>query len=371
MLEVLAKIPAFRLGRRLGRPLVLPSSLTVSVLYACNSRCRSCRIYETKARVLELDEYRRIFASLGRAPRWVTVSGGEPFLRKDLSSIVSALWDHCRPSIINLPTNGSLPDRVEAHVDAIAAHAKDAKIIVNVSLDGIGERHDDLRGLPGNYARATETIAALQKLKARRPNLTLGVHTVISRRNEHEFAQVCDHVLGLVPDSYIAEVAERRVELGTSNDEDLTPSVDGVLRALSHLRRRTRRARTLVEALVSGLRHEYYAVLEQHVRAPREVLPCYAAVTSAHIMPEGKVWACCVLGESLGELRDVDYDFPTVWWSAAAARIRERIRVERCHCPLANQAYLNVLVDPRSLVRATGRAAASLAPKPDAWRASS
>jgi MoaA/NifB/PqqE/SkfB family radical SAM enzyme len=362
VIGVLAKIPAFRLGRTLGKPLVLPSSLTVSVLYACNSRCRSCRIWETKARVLSVEEYRAIFRSLGRSPRWVTISGGEPFLRKDLHAVVGELWDACRPSVINLPTNASLPDSVESQVDAIASRAKGAKIIVNVSLDAIGTRHDELRGLPGNFARAEETLVALRRLKQRHANLTLGIHTVLSRHNEHEFPEICDAILALGPDSYIAEVAERRVELGTVQAEDLPPSREGITRALSHLRRRSRRATTLVEALVTGLRHEYYDVLERHTEKPREVLPCYAAVTSAHIMPEGKVWACCVLGETLGELRSVDYDFPTIWWSAAAARIRARIKRERCHCPLANQAYLNVLVDPRSLVRAGARAGKSLWP---------
>src|SRR5262249_53897635 len=151
-------------------------------------------------------------------------------------------------------------------------------------------------------------------------------------------------------DSYIAEVAEERVELRTVGT-GIAPSRQGLERALAHLRRRRRRAKTLVEALVASLRAEYYDVLERVVADDREVLPCYAAVTSAHIMPEGKVWACCVLGESLGELRDVDYDFPTLWYGAAARAIRARIKREQCHCPLANQTYMNILLDPRSLVR--------------------
>ena len=236
MIGVLAKIPAFRLGRRLGRPLVLPSSLTVSVLYACNSRCKSCRIWETKARVLSVEEYRD-FRSLGRSPRWVTISGGEPFLRKDLHAVVGELWDACRPSVINLPTNASLPDSVESQVDAIASRAKGAKIIVNVSLDAIGTRHDDLRGLPGNFARAEETLVALRRLKARHANLTLGIHTVLSRHNEQEFPEICDAILALGPDLYIAEVAERRVELGTVQAEDF------------HLRARASRARSLISVV--------------------------------------------------------------------------------------------------------------------------
>jgi MoaA/NifB/PqqE/SkfB family radical SAM enzyme len=357
--SIFLRIPAFRLARAIGRPLALPASLTVSVLYACNSRCKTCHIYETKAHVLDLDEYRRIFRSLGRAPRWVTMSGGEPFLRKDLAQIALSLYEHCRPRVINFPTNGTLPDRVEAVVDEVCARASTSSIIVNLSIDEVGPRHDELRGYDGNWALAMETSARLKILKRRRKNLSFGVHTVISAMNEGRFAEVAGEVEKLDPDSYIAEVAEQRVELGTTRDQ-FAPSEAGLSRALSLLRGRARRTTTLVAALVAALRHEYYGVLEAWAKDGREILPCYAAITSAHIMPEGKVWACCVLGESLGELRHVEYDFRTLWYGAAARGIRARIKREKCSCPLANQAYMNILLDPQSLVRVAKHAARAL-----------
>jgi MoaA/NifB/PqqE/SkfB family radical SAM enzyme len=356
MRSLLARIPAFRLARRLGRPLVLPASLTVSVLYACNSRCKTCHVYENKAKVLRPDEYDRIFASLGHAPRWVTLSGGEPFLRKDLGDIALLLWKHCRPKVINLPTNGSLPDAVEATVERVTAEAKGTAFVVNLSIDEVGPRHDELRGFPGSYERALETLNRLRRLKARRKNLTLGIHTVVSAYNEARFEEIADHCRSLGPDSYIVEVAEQRVELGTVKDA-LAPSDEGLQRALGNLRRHSRRARTAVEALVASLRQEYYAHLERYAKQRRELLPCFAAITSAHLMPEGKLWACCILGETLGNLREADYDFPTVWYSTQANAIRARIKREQCHCPLANQAYLNMLVDPKSLARVAARSA--------------
>src|SRR5262249_13688369 len=142
---------------------------TVSVLYACNSRCRTCHIYETKAKVLELDEYRRIFRSLGRAPRWITISGGEPFLRTNLAAIAGELYEHCRPRVINFPTNGTMPDRVEAVIDEVCARSKGTSIIVNLSIDDVERRHDLLRGYDGNWDLAMETSARLKKLKRKHP----------------------------------------------------------------------------------------------------------------------------------------------------------------------------------------------------------
>jgi MoaA/NifB/PqqE/SkfB family radical SAM enzyme len=358
--SVLGRVPAFRLGRAIGRPLVLPAAVTVNVLYACNSRCRTCNIYEHHARVLTLAEYDRIFASIGKAPRWVTFTGGEPFLRKDLADIVLSFDKHCHPAVINMPTNGSFPDRVREGIDRIARAVNPRSLIVNLSIDEVGRAHDALRGLEGNWEQAMRTAAALRELRKRHPNLVFGVNTVISRFNEDRITEIAARVDELEADSYVAEVAGRRVELGTERSE-IVPTQEGLLRALRFLRGRSRRAGRFIEALVASLRAEYYGVLERHTKEPREILPCYAAITSAHIMPEGKVWACCVLGEQLGELRDVDYDFPALWYGAAARAIRERIKRERCNCTLANQTYMNMLMDPRSLVRASSRAVVKLA----------
>lgn len=374
MKSVLARIPAFRLGRALGRPLVLPASLTVNVLYACNSRCRTCFIYEHHARGMSVAEYDRLFRSVGHAPRWMTFTGGEPFLRPDLAEILLSAWDHCRPAVINIPTNGSFPDRVEATVDRVAGAIAPSSLIVNLSIDEVDTAHDLLRGLAGNWELAMASARAMKSLRRRHANLVFGVNTVISRFNEDRIADVAAAVDELDPDSYVAEVAGQRVELGTTRSE-FHPTQAGLLSALSLLRARSRRAVRLVEALVASLREEYYRVLERHTLEGGEILPCYAAITSAHIMPEGKVWACCVLGEELGDLRQVDFDFPTLWYGAAARRIRERIRRERCACTLANQTYLNVLVDPGSLVRTGTRAARRLlsvhAPGSPPWNAAS
>lgn len=357
---MLARLPAFRLGRALGRPLVLPSTLTVNVLYACNSRCRTCNIYEHHAKVLTLDEYRKIFASIGDAPTWVTFTGGEPFLRRDLADIVLAFDERSRPAVINIPTNGSFPERVEEGIDRIARAVKPRSVIVNLSIDEIGRAHDALRGLDGNWDLAMTTAGVLRRLRERHDNLVFGVNTVISRFNEERFMEIASRVDELMPDSYVAEVAGRRIELGTEKSE-FAPSRENVLSALRFLRSRSRRTSRFIEALVASLRAEYYGVLARHTKEPRELLPCYAAVTSAHIMPEGKVWACCVLGEEMGNLRDVDYDFPSIWYGAAARSIRARIKREKCHCTLANQTYMNMLMDPRSLVRAGTRATLKLA----------
>src|SRR5215213_5470618 len=95
-----------------GWPRLLPINLTISTNFRCNFRCVTCNVYDRKVKELEADEWTQVFESVGRAPAWMTFSGGEPFLRGDLPEIILSATKICQPAIINIPTNGWFTDRV-------------------------------------------------------------------------------------------------------------------------------------------------------------------------------------------------------------------------------------------------------------------
>ena len=141
MIGALARVPAYRLAHALGaRPLARPINVTVSTTFRCNSRCLTCNVYERPVDELTLDEWDRAFQALGKAPVWFTFSGGEPFLRKDLPDIIEAAWRRCRPKVVNIPTNGTYADRVVAGVARLAPVLRGTQLVINVSLDAVGER---------------------------------------------------------------------------------------------------------------------------------------------------------------------------------------------------------------------------------------
>src|SRR5260370_12217967 len=75
----------------------------------------------------------------------------------------------------------------------------------------------------------------------------------------------------------------------------------------------------------------------------RQVIPCLAGIASAQIAPNGDVWTCCIRAESVGNLREHDYDFRATWSTAKAAELRRSIKAGECYCPLANASYTNIL----------------------------
>jgi len=351
MKEILLQIPHFQWFYRFGMPRRLPMNLTVSLLYACNSRCKTCNVWKKKARNLTLEEYDKTFRSLGRHPYWITLSGGEPFLRTDIAEICALACRHCRPRIVNIPTNGLLTEKIQQNLPRILEACPCAEVVVNLSLDQIGTRHDEIRGVPGNYEKAMRTYGVLKEIKRRYPKLTIGIHTVISNYNVDDFPAIYEELMRLEPDSYITEIAEERVELDTLGT-GITPSLEKYTQAIDFLILKMKAQKCVGLARIArAFRLRYYELVKQTLARREQVLPCYAGVASAQIAPDGDVWACCVRAEPLGNLRDVDYDFAKIWRGAKADAMRRSIKNKECCCPLANAGYTNMLMHAPTLWR--------------------
>jgi MoaA/NifB/PqqE/SkfB family radical SAM enzyme len=330
---------------------MLPLSYTVSITYRCNSRCATCRVYERKqVKELSIAEYEKIFKSLGHIPYWITISGGEPFLRNDIVDICRVIYKYSRPAIINIPTNGILSNLIPAAVKEIAQSCPQSSIIINLSLDEVGERHDEIRGVKGNFERARHTFQSLRELGL--ANLTLGIHTVISRFNVARFPQIYDALSAWQPDSYITEVAEERIELGTMGT-GITPQAKEYKQAIDYLIRQiSRSAPTGISKVTQAFRLQYYGMVKRVLSEGGQVIPCFAGIVSCQIAPDGDVWPCCIKAQVMGNLRETNYDFRRVWFSPEANKLRREIKQGNCFCPLANAAYTNMLCDFRSLWKA-------------------
>jgi len=349
MLKVISNIPSYYFFRLIGWPRKLPMNLTLSVTFKCNSRCKTCNVYKKKCDEFSLPEWQKVFRNLGKDLFWVTISGGEPFLRNDLLDLVCSLYDHCLPSIINIPTNGLLKETIPKIVNQITIHCKKTQIVINLSIDEIEDKHDAIRGVQRNYAKAMETFTALKDLDT--PNLSIGIHTVISKFNVTRIPEIYRHLRTLNPASYITEIAEEREELNTVGT-GISPDYHDYANAIDFLSKELAQDHfNRVGKITRAFRIEYYQMVKRILEERRQVIPCYAGFASAQIAPNGDVWMCCMKAESIGNLRDVSYDFKKIWFSQKAEIFRECIKKGRCYCPLANASYTNMLHNLKALSR--------------------
>ncbi|MCD4797006.1 MAG: radical SAM protein [Candidatus Cloacimonetes bacterium] len=349
MIELIPKIFIFQLFRKFGFPRLLPINYTIGALYTCNSRCKTCNVWKKKADNLTLSEYKQVFKKIGRSPYWITISGGEPFLREDLIEICKIIYKYSRPAIINIPTNGILTKKIVNDVQAITNACPKTNLIINLSIDGINEQHDEIRQVKGNYRKVIDTFEKLKKIK--RKNLSIGIHSVISKFNVNNFALTANALMILKPDSYITEIAEERVELDTMNS-GITPDMLAYKSAIDFLIHRIKNEKfSGMNKITQAFRIEYYNLVKKIMRDKTQIIPCYSGFASAQISPDGEVWSCCIKAESMGNLRDLNYDFKKIWFGRRMDKERSSIKNKECYCPLANASYTNMLMDIPTLFR--------------------
>ena len=342
-----------------------PINFTFSVTNMCQSRCKTCNIWQLyqknpklKEKEMTIEEIEKMFKTFG-ATHFFNISGGEPFLRQDLPEIIELACKYLKPKIIHTPTNAIAPELIEKQTRKIMEiiNKCNPKIIFTIkpSFDGIGSQHDKIRGIKGNFAKVLDTLKRLRKLKEEYPNLEIGLGTVISRYNHKDIEKIAGYAKSLNPDSYINEIAEHRSELFNENDP-ITPNPEDyekVIQKFEKIVREDLKTKPKLTRLTQAFRLEYYKLALEIMKQKKQVIPCYAGIASVHINPYGDVWPCCIIGykKPMGNLRDFSYDFKKLWRSDQARKIRNSIKNKSCYCPLANIAYTNILMNPKRMVK--------------------
>jgi MoaA/NifB/PqqE/SkfB family radical SAM enzyme len=173
----------------LGIP-VRPRKLRLAVTNRCNARCRTCEVWKLDhagENDLSLEEYERIFRGnanyLSRVSH-LSLTGGEPFLRKDLADIVR-LVKRCLPQAgININTNGFLTERIVEL--AQGASKEKIALMFNISLDGMDAKHDESRGVAGAANMAHRTIERLARMQNDKCGVRVGINHLMTEHNPDE-----------------------------------------------------------------------------------------------------------------------------------------------------------------------------------------
>lgn len=367
IIKLFPRLLTYKLNRYTGYKNINPITVTYSVTAACQSRCKTCQIGhmymehpERAANDLRLDEIEQIFSTM-KPVYFFNISGGEPFLRDDLPQIVELACKYLKPRIIHTPTNAILSEKIERKTHEILEIIKkyDPKVpfTVKPSIDGIGDMHDKIRGVKGNFKKLLDTIERLKGIEKEHENFHLELGTVISNFNIDSLDEIEDFVHSLGVESYRNEVAEQRTEFFNIGDP-ITPDAVTYQRLIKNFSRKIKENMTSKKNLArttEALRLVYYDIAGKILETKTQVLPCYAGVSNVHINFDGGVWPCCVLGyeKQMGNLRNYGYDFQKLWLSEEAQNVRSFIQNKNCACPLANQAYSNILLHVPSLIKAT------------------
>ena len=175
--------------QRLSGSVPKPWAVSLEVTHRCIAKCIMCNIWRIPRDTpsLSADDWlallsRDLFTDLVE----LDITGGEPFLRTDLTELLTAVCALKKCHLVSLKsiaitTNGFLTRRVLDGCRSILSAAKRAGIdlVVVCAMDAVGEVHDAIRQYPGGWRRVNETIQGLNRLRADFSNLVIGLKTTI------------------------------------------------------------------------------------------------------------------------------------------------------------------------------------------------
>ncbi|MBU1627032.1 SPASM domain-containing protein, partial [bacterium] len=104
---------------------------------------------------------------------------------------------------------------------------------------------------------------------------------------------------------------------------------------------------------VNSMKNIRQKIISDVVSEKRRKIQCYAGKLSCVMMSKGDVFPCELLSESMGNIRDFNYDFKTLWMSENAEKIRNMIDENKCYCTyecfLTHAILFNIKMYPKIL----------------------
>jgi MoaA/NifB/PqqE/SkfB family radical SAM enzyme len=313
-------------------------TLIFFVTSRCNSGCRTCFYWDelNAPDDLRLEEIERLSETMPRFKE-LWLSGGEPSLREDLVPVVELFYRRNGVRSVDLPANGLLPSKLAATVASTLARCPELKVHLNLALDGLGETHDALRGVPGNFDRALESLERLEAVREAEPRLRLHVNSVVCRENLREMLPLGEMLRNRFDlDGHYFQIV-RGEPMDASLLEVHREELERLYRDLEPLHRHyagrvARRKGFVGEAAYRGtlkLYHEIQAAnLDRHHPWP---MACTAGRNIVVVDANGDLRSCELRGQ-LGNLRDYDCDWRRFWSSAARRDELAAIRRDGCWC---------------------------------------
>ena len=218
----------------------------------------------------------------------VNLTGGEPTLRENMVDIVRILVSQCsRLRRIDIPTNGintsQVIDKIERTLAVLLPTP--VRLCVTVSLDGVAEVHEQVRGVPGIFQRVEKTLRELKELSCLYPFLSVSLNATITRLNIHDLENLrsFSKEVGVGINFTLAALSEIGVEsMARQGEFEIEP---GAKAGLIHF----------VQKLIDQkeMKKEDGDFMIHWLRTGKRAIPCNFRLGKVILIePDGKVYAC-------------------------------------------------------------------------------
>ena len=267
----------------------------------CNLHCRHCGS-DCKVTALVKDMPKEDFgkvldsvaAKMNPHEVMINVTGGEPLMRPDLDQCGRMIYEKGFPW--GMVTNGYLltPERYQRLL-------QNGLRAMTISLDGLGEDHDWMRGREGSFERAAAAI----KMVVDSGETEFDVVTCVNRRNYPHLAEIRDFLIGL---------GLKRWRLFTvfpvgraAEDPELQLTREEHIGLMEFIRTTRREGIIKAEFSCEGFLGNYEGDVRGHFYL------CQAGVTIGSVLADGSISACPSIRADYSQGNIYQDDFMDVW----------------------------------------------------------
>jgi MoaA/NifB/PqqE/SkfB family radical SAM enzyme len=273
-----------------------------------------CNIWQLKnTPELKFEHFRKLPSSL----RDINVSGGEPFLRQDLVGLVKILRETCPKARIIISTNGYLSDLIKERMWQILKVVPN--VGVGVSIDGIGEMHDKIRGISGGFNLAVKTVKMLREEVGMK---NLRIAFTISRQNVEHLSKVYDLSRELRVQFTLALAQSSEFFFGGKQIEEV-PEEKNLEEQFNYVIRQELR-----DWQPKRWARAYFAKsLFEFAKTGKQALPSRAGIDFFFLDPFGNVYPSVIHNFVMGNLHEKN--MAEIWSSPEAKEARKKVKTAK------------------------------------------
>jgi len=178
----------FNIAQRVFKSLILGQVPNYAIVYVdgrCNMHCSFCCYAAMDARnssnIMPSDwgnTFKRAKSLLH-----LTITGGEPFLRKDLTEIISEIINNSGVPRVSIKSNGFYLKRIKEYIPELIKRHKNTEFTLSISLDGPKDIHDKVREFKGAYDKVVETVHTMESYRKEK-NFFLRLASVLTNETK-------------------------------------------------------------------------------------------------------------------------------------------------------------------------------------------
>lgn len=317
----------------------IPIYVILYVTARCNARCKMCFYWQNidQAKIaneLSLEEIEKISRSFGFL-EYLTLTGGEPTLRDDLPKIARIFDKNNKVQFISIPTNSLLVDKIKNIVEEILKTTRHPYLKLCLSLDGLNENHDKIRGVPGCFEKVVANYKNLAKLKKEIRDFEIMINMTVSAYNYQKVEEVMSFVRKEMPlgvfDFSWARGNTREPESRNICAEDY----HRVLQIVNQEEKNFSSGFTFAK-IIAANKLAARDIIKQILRSGKRLYPCSAGKNMVIVSESGLVKPCEMLNFDFGNLRDFNYDIRKILSGDKTKEILKFIKEKKCACTFEN-----------------------------------